>query len=192
MNDTKGLDFEGEIMVINPKTLKNEYKTRDDQLFLKIEPCQNRYFQKNKESTPSENKEESAQKGIPFLRVYPDGLCKETDDFYSKTIMFDDINYQLAENEDKTAIFEGWCNFLNYFDTSIEFQFSFLNITGNEKTFQDSIAIAKQEDDVNSIWEEYSDMLKKQLAKGNNGILKWKYLTFGIHPQSLKKPKRKL
>ena len=35
---------------------------------------------------------------------------------YSKTVRFYDINYQLAQNEDKNTIFESWCDFLNYFD----------------------------------------------------------------------------
>lgn len=141
---------------------------------------------------PVAKKEKSAQQSIPYERIYQDGICKVGKDFYSKTILFDDINYQLAENEDKTAIFDGWCNFLNYFDTSIQFQFSFLNITGNEKTFEESIEIATQDDDFNHIREEYSDMLKSQLSKGNNGILKRKYLTFGIHSENVKKAKTRL
>ena len=46
---------------------------------------------------------------------------------YTKSIAFEDINYQLAQNEDKTAIFENWCDFLNYFDSSIFVQLSFIN-----------------------------------------------------------------
>lgn len=134
----------------------------------------------------------SAQQSIPYKRLYPDGICRVDEDFYSKSILFEDINYQLAENEDKSAIFDGWSNFLNYFDTSIKFQLSFLNITGNEKIFEDSITIAPQKDDFNSIREEYSDMLLKQLSKGNNGIIKRKYLTFGIHADSYKKAKTRL
>jgi type IV secretory pathway VirB4 component len=137
-------------------------------------------------------KEMSAQQSVPYKRLYPDGICRVDEDFYSKSILFDDINYQLAENEDKSAIFDGWSSFLNYFDTSIEFQLSFLNITGNEKVFEDSITITPQEDDFNAIREEYSDMLLKQLAKGNNGIIKRKYLTFGIHAESYKKAKTRL
>ncbi len=106
--------------------------------------------------------------------------------------MFEDINYQLAENEDQSAIFDGWSNFLNYFDTSIEFEFSFLNITGNEKAFEESIYIESREDDFNSIREEYSDMLKQQFSKGNNGIVKRKYLTFGINAENYKKAKTRL
>ena len=38
----------------------------------------------------------SAQDSIPFLRMYPDGICRVTDNTYSKTIRFADINYQCA------------------------------------------------------------------------------------------------
>lgn len=61
--------------------------------------------------------------------MYPDGVCRVTDNYYTKTVQFQDINYQLNQNEDKTAIFDGWCDFLNYFDSSIRFQLSFINLS---------------------------------------------------------------
>ena len=61
----------------------------------------------------------SAQDSIPFERMFPDGICRVCDGYYTKTIQFSDINYQLAQPEDKTAIFEEWCSFLNFFDSSI-------------------------------------------------------------------------
>lgn len=137
-------------------------------------------------------KEKSAQDSIPFQRVFKDGICKVDNGFYSKTMQFYDINYKLADNEDKMAIFDNWCGFLNQFDTSVDFQFSFLNITCNEKTFEESITITMQDDDFNSIREEYSTMLRKQLAKGNNGIVKKKFITFGINAENYKKAKPRL
>ena len=76
----------------------------------------------------NDRKELSAQDSIPFQRMFPDGICRVTDTLYTKTVQFQDINYQLSQNEDKTAIFDGWCDFLNYFDSSIHFQLSFLNL----------------------------------------------------------------
>ncbi len=67
----------------------------------------------------TDKKEKSAQDSIPYERMWPDGICRVSDSYYTKTIQFQDINYQLSQNEDKTAIFEGWCDFLNYFDSSI-------------------------------------------------------------------------
>jgi len=134
----------------------------------------------------------SAQDSIPFDRMYPDGICKVSDNYYSKTIQFQDINYLLSQNEDKTAIFEGWCEFLNYFDASVRFQLSFVNMAANKDTYADQIVIPPQGDDFDSIRAEYSAMLAGQLAKGNNGLRKTKYLTFGIDSDNIKIAKPRL
>ena len=68
----------------------------------------------------TDKKEKSAQDSIPYKRMMPDGICVVTDTYFTKTIQFQDINYQLSQNEDKTAIFEAWCDFLNYFDNKGE------------------------------------------------------------------------
>ena len=124
--------------------------------------------------------------------MWPDGICRVSDSHYTKTIQFQDINYQLSQNEDKTAIFEGWCDFLNYFDSSIHFQLSFLNLAASEETFANSISILPQRDAFDSIREEYTTMLQNQLARGNNGLIKTKYLTFGIDADSIKAAKPRL
>lgn len=104
--------------------------------------------------------------------MFPDGICRVTDTFYTKTVQYQDINYQLSQNEDKTAIFEGWCDFLNYFDSSIRFQLSFLNLTASRDSYANSINIPPQGDEFDSIRAEYTEMLQNQLAKGNNGLIK--------------------
>lgn len=140
----------------------------------------------------SDNKAKSAQDSIPFQRMYPDGICRVADTLYTKTLRFHDINYQLAQNEDKTAIFESWCDFLNYFDSSVRFQLSFLNMTANAEDYESSVSINPQADDFDSIRTEYTEMLHNQLAKGNNGLVKTKYLTFGIEAESIKIAKPRL
>lgn len=72
--------------------------------------------------------------------MWPDGICRVTDTRYTKTIQYQDINYQLSQNEDKTAIFEAWCDFLNYFDSSVQFQLSFVNLSASQETFARSIS----------------------------------------------------
>ena len=137
-------------------------------------------------------KERSAQDSIPYERMWPDGICKVADGRYTKTIQFQDINYQLSQNEDKTAIFEGWCDFLNYFDSSIRFQLSFLNLAASQETFANSITIPAQGDDFDPIRVEYTQMLQNQLARGNNGLIKTKYLTFSIEADSIRSAKPRL
>ena len=139
-----------------------------------------------------DKKKKSAQDSIPFERMYPDGICRVKSGYFTKTIQFQDINYQLNQNEDKTAIFEGWCDFLNYFDSSVKFQLSFLNMAANKDTYGQNIVIAPQGDDFDSIRAEYTDMLRSQLARGNNGLIKTKYLTFGIEAANVKEAKPRL
>ena len=124
--------------------------------------------------------------------MWPDGICRVSDSYYTKTIQFQDINYQLSQNEDKTAIFEGWCDFLNYFDSSIRFELSFLNLAASEETFARAISIPLQRDDFDSIRMEYTTMLQNQLARGNNGLIKTKYLTFGIDADGIRAAKPRL
>ena len=124
--------------------------------------------------------------------MYQDGVCRVSPGYFTKTIQFQDINYQLNQNEDKTAIFDGWCDFLNYFDSSVKFQLSFMNMAANKDTYGQSIVIPPQGDDFDNIREEYTDMLRSQLARGNNGLIKTKYLTFGIEADSIKAAKPRL
>ena len=134
----------------------------------------------------------SAQDSIPFERMFPDGICRVEGNFYSKTIAFQDINYQLSQSEDKDAIFDGWCEFLNYFDASVRFQFSFVNSAANKETYRDRIVIPLRGDADDSLRIEYSTMLQNQLERGNNGLVKNKYITFGIEAESYKTAKPRL
>ena len=124
--------------------------------------------------------------------MFPDGICRVTDTYYTKTIQFQDINYQLSQNEDKTAIFDGWCDFLNYFDASVHFQLTFLNMAANKDTYGTQITIPLRGDEDDAIRTEYTQMLRDQLAKGNNGLIKTKYLTFGIEADGMKTAKPRL
>lgn len=134
----------------------------------------------------------TAQQSIPFDRMFQDGICRIGQDYYTKTIQFQDINYQLAQQEDKTEIFEEWCSFLNFFDSSVHFELSFMNMATDIDDFRSSIAIPHQNDGFNVVRDEYSTMLFRQMEAGNNGLTKTKFLTFGIHADSMKSAKPRI
>ena len=150
--------------------------------------------QKSRPAKPpkSKSKRISAQDSISYKEMGKDGICRVSDHVYSKTIRFYDINYQLAQNEDKSAIFEAWCDFLNYFDSSIHFQLSFINQKSSMKEYEKIIRIDPQNDAFDDVRMEYAQMLHNQLAKGNNGLLKSKYITFSIEADSLAMARPKL
>ena len=134
----------------------------------------------------------TSQQTIPLERMFPDGICRVGEDYYTKTIQFQDINYQLAQQEDKTEIFEEWCGFLNFFDSSVHFQLSFMNFATEVGDFEKKIAIPHQADRFNDVRDEYSGILLKNMQAGNNGLTKVKYITFGIHADSMKSAKPRL
>ncbi len=116
----------------------------------------------------------TAQQTIPYQEMFRDGICRVNDHYYTKCVQFFDINYQLAQNEDKTAAFEFWCDFYNYFDSSIRLQLSCMSQYANVSELVETIDIPAQKDEFDGIREEYATMLKEQLAKGNNGLMRSK------------------
>lgn len=134
----------------------------------------------------------TAQQSIPYKEMYKDGICRVDEKYFTKCIQFYDINYQLAQNEDKTATFEFWCDFYNYFDSSIHIQLSCMSQYANRLEMESTIEIPLVGDDFDDIREEYSQMLKEQLSKGNNGLVRKKFVTFGLEADSIRTAKAKL
>ena len=139
-----------------------------------------------------DGKPHTAQETIPYLQMFPDGICRVTEKRYSKSIAFEDINYQLAQADEKTAIFENWCDFLNYFDSSVSVQLSFINQGTRRTDAEQIIDIPARNDAFQTIRNEYTAMLKDQLAKGNNGLVKAKYITFSVEAENISAAKARL
>lgn len=137
-------------------------------------------------------KKKSAQDSIPFERMYKDGICRVKPGYYTKTIQFLDINYQLNQDEDKDAIRGGWGDFINYFDSSVRYQYSFMNMAALKDTYGESLVIPLQGDEHDATRREYTEVLQAQLARGNNGLIKTKFLTFGIEAKDMKSAKLRL
>ncbi|CAL7867261.1 P-loop-TraG domain-containing protein [Fusobacterium necrophorum subsp. funduliforme] len=134
----------------------------------------------------------TVQDTIPYKRMLPDGICQIDRKKYNKTIRFFDINYRLMGQTDQEEIFSGFSSFLNFFDSSVEIQFSYVNSIGENEERKELIEIKEREDDFNEIRDEYRQMLLNQSNKGNNGLSKSMYLTFTIEAQDLKQAKTRL
>ena len=169
---------------------KKNKKTVADTGYKKVDRKEKK--KKEKQEEKRRQKKLSVQQSIAYKEMGRDGICRVQGKTYSKCIRFYDINYQLAQNEDKNAIFENWCDFLNYFDSSIHFQLSFINHKSSMKEFEQVIRIRPQDDAFDDVRMEYAKMLKQQLAKGNNGLVKSKYITFSIEADNIREAKPKL
>ena len=126
----------------------------------------------------------SAQQSIPYVAMHPDGVCQLPGGLYTKTVEYEDINYSVASTEDQSAIFSGWSSFLNYFDSALPVQLSFIN-RRSHSTSRYHVNIPAQADDFDSIRGEFVGMLKRQIARSNNGIERSKYITFGVPAEGI-------
>lgn len=135
---------------------------------------------------------ESAQDTIPYRVPYEDGIFESAKGYFTQTIAFEDITYQLLDNDPKNILFERWCTLINYFNPDIHFQFNYGNMEMDREMYSKDFVIAPQEDAHNLVRKEYSDMLVKQFAKGTNNLKKERYLTYGIYAKDYKNAKLKL
>lgn len=129
---------------------------------------------------------------LVYNKMYDDGVCHIQGSKYNKVIEYQDINYQLALKEDKDMIFNQFANFLNSFDPSVSLQLCFINQVGRNKEMEHAIKMPSKEDEFDDIRLEFRTMLKNQLAKGNNGLRKLKYIVYGVEAEDYKKAKAKL
>lgn len=137
-------------------------------------------------------KQISAQQTIAFEKMYRDGICKVRKNYYTKMIEFHDLNYVLLDEEERADILALYSQLINYFDPSIRFQIFLFNRHVNEETLSAQFEIALQADKFDDIRIEFSDMLKNLSAKGNNGVIKSKYIIYGIEADSLKEARQRM
>ena len=122
----------------------------------------------------------------------PDGICQVTETYYTKTIRFQDINYQLSDKEDKEIIFDGWSDFLNYFDSSVKGQFTFWSLKNAYSAAAFHFSLEEQDDGYNHVRSEYETVLDRQSTRGNSGRSQAKFLTFGVDADSIRQAKPRL
>ena len=139
-----------------------------------------------------DGKPHTAQDTIPYQTMYQDGICFLGGNRYSKTIEFFDVNYQLAQPDDQTAIFEYLCDMYNYLDASIHVQLTFVNRKSDQEQIAKSFEIELCGDDLDPIRQENTGILKRQLERGNNGNVKTKYLTFTVEADSIRTARARL
>ena len=152
----------------------------------KLTAAEKREIRKIIQTAQGDGKPHSAQDTLPFRQIYPDGLCKLTDTTWSRCIEFEDVNYQIARQEDQTAIFEALCDMYNAHDSSIGLELSLPCRRMNREDFVKRIEIAAQGDAFDGIRALYTQMLRGQLEHGNNGLVKTKFLVLTIEAKDIK------
>lgn len=144
-------------------------------------------------------KSKSTQESLNYKRMYPTGVCQVNDEVYNKMIRFSDISYQLSQDEMKQKIFALYSTLLNSFDDTIKIQLCFINYRmskeDNEKEVMEYSINTTDIDtveDFEQLKEEYFTFIEEQKEKGNNGIVRNKYLVFSIKDKTYENALRRL
>lgn len=121
---------------------------------------------------------------IPILEVYEDGIFQVGKDKFSKTFRFSDINYDVLSDEDKEAMFLGYSQLLNSFDSGLTTKITINNRRLNRKDFENNILISRFEDELDKYREEYNTMLLNKVLSSNS-IIQDKYITVSVNKNSV-------
>ena len=152
----------------------------------KLTAGEKREIRRIMESARGDGKPHSAQDTLPFRQMYPDGLCKLDDTTWSRCIEFEDVNYQLAQPDDQTSIFEALCDLYNSHDSTIGMELSLPCRKMNREDFVKRIEIEAQGDKFDGLRDLYTQILRKQLERGNNGFVKTKLLVLSIEAKDIR------
>lgn len=134
----------------------------------------------------------SAQKTIPYLSMYKDGLCRVTENYYTMSLLFDDMNYDLEDEAEQLGIFGGWCSFYSYFDCTVHMQMTGINSENDPEAFARALAVLERNEAYRALCAEYVQLLQTQYMRSNNGQTRIKLMTFGIESESVKGARSRL
>ncbi|WP_068612499.1 VirB4-like conjugal transfer ATPase, CD1110 family [Paenibacillus tuaregi] len=137
-------------------------------------------FKRKKEAKKKVRIPKSTQQSIPYQRAYEDGILQHGKNRYSKTFSFRDINYQVGKQEDQEEVFAKYCEFLNFFDNSIDLQVTIVNKNFDKADFEEKLIVKSREDELEPFRAEYNAMLKKKIIGGKNEIKKEKFITISL------------
>lgn len=121
---------------------------------------------------------------IPIKRIWKDGIFLVGNNKYSKTFKFTDINYIVASEDDKEAMFLDYMQILNSFESDMLVKISIINSKMNEQNIENNVKIENEKDKLDRLRQEYN-MLIDEGAKTSNGFVQEKYITITIRKKNL-------
>jgi len=113
--------------------------------------------------------------------MFQDGICEVETGLYSKCIKISDINYRIADRDEKVNIFTKYSEVLNYFDPSVLLQVSIINRKIDKELFEKTMLCELTGDDLDRHRIEMNAMLESRTLDGESGMVREKYITFSTY-----------
>lgn len=142
---------------------------------------------KSKEKQPKAKKQvpNTAQKTIPYIAAYDNGIIETSPKCFTKSYMLDDVNFKIASQEDQDFIFLKFGDLLNMFGSDVKAEITIYNRNIPQEEFNESVLMKYQGDGLDEYREEQNTIILQKVKEGRNNITKEKYLTVSIEAENI-------
>ena len=123
------------------------------------------------------------QASIPIEKIYDDGIWKVNNNF-SRTWKMTDINFAVASDEDKRAMLNQFCSFLNSLPVDASIKITINNRKLNLKEFRRTLMLQAKKDGIDEYRAEYNKMLERKAAATQN-MVQEKYITISVSKKTV-------
>ena len=118
---------------------------------------------------------------IPYKKILGDDIFFLGKKMYSKAYTFDDINFNLSDEEQQYMYLERYIEFLSILDDTVDCQICCWNSRINIDDFKKKTLLPQKADDLFEYRYEFnSRVLEENIRKGQNAIQKHMYITLTI------------
>ena len=129
---------------------------------------------------------------IPYKKILSDDIFFLGKKMYSKAYTFDDINFNLSDEEQQYMYLERYIEFLSILDDTVDCQICCWNSQINMEDFKKKTLIPTKADDLFEYRYEFnSRVLEENIRKGQNAIQKHMYITLTIKAPDEETAKRR-
>lgn len=122
----------------------------------------------------------SVQQAIPIQTIWKDGIFQVGRNKFAKTYRFTDINFEVASEEDKKAMFLEYTSILNYFDCGTTAKLTIIIRKLSKKELEEAAFIPEQKDGLDKYRREVNDMFMEKIV-GANGMIRELYATISVY-----------
>ena len=126
----------------------------------------------------------SVQQAIPIKAIYEDGIFEIGRNKYSKSFKFTDVNYAVAGQDDKEAMFLDYSSILNLLDAGSYPKLTIINRKLNKIDYDTKMRLELGNDNLSKYRKEYNEILAKN-SVDSNGIIQEKILTISIDKKNI-------
>ena len=173
------------LMLKKRKSKKKEGKSAKDMDAERIEATRTKKSKKkdksDKTAVEKNNLSKKVLDTIPYRKILADNIWFLGKKMYSKAYTFDDINFNLADEEQQYMYLERYIEFMNVLDDTVDCQICLWNSKINLEDFRHRTLMQQRADDFFNLRFEYNTrVLEENIKKGQNAIQKHMYITLTI------------